>query len=155
MSAAWETSRTCLSAATNHTKELIAKHISCHNPIHFAISCKLYRFAFHQEVRPDGGAASRKPERLAEKLLAVRLCLGLSQNGVIGRIGFDDDLSQAEVSMFERGIRVPPLPVILEYARAANIYVEVLIDDSLDLPTKIPSREKHAGIRRKLTSKRS
>ena len=101
-----------------------------------------------------GSAARRKPERLAEKLLAIRTGLRLSQNGMLRRIGFDDDLSQAEVSMFERGIRVPPLPVILEYARAANVYVEVLIDDSLDLPTKIPQREKHEGIRRKSTSKR-
>lgn len=102
-----------------------------------------------------GSAARRKPARLAEKLLAIRTGLGLSQNGMIRRIGFDDDLSQAEVSMFERGVRVPPLPVILEYARAANVYVEVLIDDTLNLPTKIPSQEKHEGTRRKLTSKRS
>jgi transcriptional regulator with XRE-family HTH domain len=102
-----------------------------------------------------GSAARRRPERLAEKLLAIRTGLGLSQNGMLRSIGFDDDLSQAEVSMFERGIRVPPLPVILEYARSANVYMEVLIDDALDLPTKIPSREKHEGIRRKSTSKRS
>ena len=102
-----------------------------------------------------GSAARRKPERLAEKLLAIRLGLGLSQNGLIRRIGFEDDLSQAEISMFERGIRVPPLPVILEYARAVNVYVEALIDDSLDLPTKIPSREKNEGIRHKPTSKRA
>jgi len=102
-----------------------------------------------------GSAARRKPERLAEKLLTIRTGLGLSQNGMIRRIEFENDLSQAEVSMFERGVRVPPLPVILEYARAANVYVEVLIDDSLDLPAKIPSREKHEGIRRKSTSKRS
>jgi transcriptional regulator with XRE-family HTH domain len=102
-----------------------------------------------------GSAVRRKPDRLAEKLMAVRAGLGLSQNGMIRRIGFEDDLSQAEVSMFERGIRVPPLPVILEYARAANVYVEVLIDDSLDLPAKVPSREKHEGVRRKATPKRS
>lgn len=96
-----------------------------------------------------GSAARRKPERLAEKLLAIRAGLGLSQNGMIRRIGLDDALSQAEVSMFERGIRVPPLPVILEYARAANVYVEVLIDDALDLPAKIPSRQKHEGTRRR------
>lgn len=95
-----------------------------------------------------GSAARRKPERLSEKLLAIRQGLGLSQNGMIRQIGFVNDLSQAEISMFERGIRIPPLPVILEYARIANVYVEVLIDDSLDLPTKIPSRQKHEGIRR-------
>jgi hypothetical protein len=69
------------------------------------------------------------------------------------RMGFANDLSQAEISMFERGIRVPPLPVLLEYARAANVYVEVLIDDSLDLPAKLPTREKHGGVSRKLSVK--
>lgn len=98
-----------------------------------------------------GSAARSKPERLAEKLLTIRISLGLSQDGMIKRIVFDDDLSQAEISMFERGIRVPPLPVILKYARVANVYVEVLIDDSLNLPTTIPLREKHEGTRRKST----
>lgn len=102
-----------------------------------------------------GSAARRKPARLAGKLMSIRIALGLSQNGLIRRIGFTDDLSQAEVSMFERGIRVPPLPVILEYARAANLYVEALIDDSLDLPVKLPSREKHAGTRHKSSPKRT
>jgi len=96
-----------------------------------------------------GSAARRKPEPLAEKLLTIRLGLGLSQNGMIRRMGFADDLSQAEIILFERGIRVPSLPVLLEYARAANLYMEVLVDDSLDLPTRLPSSVKHAGIKRK------
>jgi transcriptional regulator with XRE-family HTH domain len=115
------------------------------------------RFALRRPLRRYnlmGSAARRKPVRLAEKLLTIRVVLGLSQNGMIKRIGFVDDLSQAEISMFERGIRVPPLPVILEYAKAANVYVEALIDDSLDLPAKIPLREKHEGVRRKSTPKR-
>ena len=102
-----------------------------------------------------GSAARRKPGRLAEKLLTIRTGLELSQNGMIRRMGFVDDLSQAEISMFERGIRVPPLPVLLEYARAANVYVEVLIDDLLDLPFKLPSITRHEGEPRKLSSKRT
>lgn len=101
-----------------------------------------------------GSAARRKPAHLAEKLLAIRSDLSISQNGMIRRMGLVDELTQAEISMYERGIRVPPLPVLLEYARAANVYVEVLIDDSLDLPAKLPTREKHAGVRRKLMPKR-
>lgn len=96
-----------------------------------------------------GSAARRKPARLAEKLLSIRVGLDLSQNGMSRRMGFADELSQAEVSMFERGVRVPPLPVLLQYARVANVYVEVLIDDSLDLPAKLPSSIKHEGIKRK------
>jgi transcriptional regulator with XRE-family HTH domain len=96
-----------------------------------------------------GTAARRKPARLAEKLLIIRSSLGLSQNGMIRRIGFVDELTQAEISMFERGIRVPSLPVLLEYARAANLYLDVLVDDSLDLPLRIPAPTKHEGIKRK------
>jgi transcriptional regulator with XRE-family HTH domain len=96
-----------------------------------------------------GSAARRRPARLAEKLLSIRDALGLSQNGMIRQMGFVDELTQAEISMFERGIRVPSLPVLLEYARAANLYLEVLVDDSLDLPPKIPSTVKHEGIRHK------
>lgn len=96
-----------------------------------------------------GSAARRKPVRLAEKLLSIRTRLGLSQNGMSRRMGLADELSQAEVSMFERGVRVPPLPILLEYARAANVYVEVLIDDSLDLPSNLPSQAKHEGVKRK------
>lgn len=93
-----------------------------------------------------GSAARRKPARLAEKLLSIRSNLGLSQNGMIRQMGFIDELTQAEISMFERGIRVPSLPVLLEYARAANLYLEVIVDDSLDLPLKIPAPVKHEGI---------
>ncbi|OLE55619.1 MAG: hypothetical protein AUG51_02345 [Acidobacteria bacterium 13_1_20CM_3_53_8] len=96
-----------------------------------------------------GSAARRKPKRLAEKLLKIRTDLGLSQNGLIRRMGFAGDLTQAEISMFERGIRVPSLPVILEYARAANVYMEVLVSDELDLPVRLPARAKSEGVRRK------
>jgi transcriptional regulator with XRE-family HTH domain len=98
-----------------------------------------------------GSAARRKPARLAEKLLGIRTGLNLSQNGMIRRMGFVDELTQAEISMFERGVRVPSLPVLLEYARAANLYLEVLVDDSLGLPSRIPSPSKHEGIRRRST----
>jgi transcriptional regulator with XRE-family HTH domain len=52
-----------------------------------------------------GSAARRRPKRLAEKLLEIRVGLGLSQNGLIRQMGFGDDLTQAQISMFERGIR--------------------------------------------------
>lgn len=95
----------------------------------------------------------QKPARLAEKLKEVRDKLGLSQNGMIRRLGYVDELTQAEVSAFERGIRIPPIPVLLEYARAANVYVDALIDDAVDLP-ELPSRKKSVGVARVATGKR-
>ena len=100
------------------------------------------------------GRSSRpKPVRLAEKLLRIRSALGLSQNGIIRHMGLTDELLREEISLFEHGIRVPPLPVLLEYARAANVYVDALIDDNVDLPQDLPTRTKSEGIKLKGTSK--
>jgi len=89
------------------------------------------------------GKASRpKPIRLPEKLLHVRKALGLSQNEMVKKMGLAPDLLREEVSDFERGRRVPPLPVLLAYARAANVLVEALIDDDLDLPANLPGKRK-------------
>jgi len=95
-----------------------------------------------------GKARRPKPKRLAKKLLEIRQQLGLSQNGLIRHLGFSGELFQSSISAFELGTREPPLPVLLEYARVANIYVEVLINDELDLPSKLPSSKKSEGIKR-------
>lgn len=93
-------------------------------------------------------ASRKKPERLAEKLLEIRQKLGLSQNGLIRRLGLTEELEQDYVSKFERGVLVPPLHVLLAYAEAANIWVEALIKDSVDLPGTLPSSSKHEGVSR-------
>ncbi len=51
-------------------------------------------------------------------------------------------------------MRESPLPVLLEYARAANVYVDALIDDLLDLPERLPSQMKHDGLTKLTLSKR-
>lgn len=89
-----------------------------------------------------GVKARQKPERLAEKLLQVRVLLGLSQNELISRLGLE--LTQNRISDYELGKSEPPLPVLLMYARVAGICAEVLIDDALDLPARLPSRAKHS-----------
>lgn len=84
----------------------------------------------------------RKPV-LARKLRQIRIAMGLSQNEMIRTMGIEDSLLREEVSDFERNKRIPPLEVVLAYARAAGISVEVLIDDDLKLPAKIPIKAKH------------
>lgn len=93
------------------------------------------------------------PLRLSEKLRQVREQLALSQNELIRQMGFADVLVQASISGYESGTREPPLPVLLAYARAANVIVDVLIDDALDLPEKLPSKHKHSGVARDAASK--
>jgi transcriptional regulator with XRE-family HTH domain len=89
-----------------------------------------------------------KPARLPEKLQQIRSALGLSQNEMLRRLGQEDRTIRSTISGYERGEREPPLPVLLEYARAANLYVEVLIDDALDLPENLPARKKSEGVKR-------
>lgn len=90
------------------------------------------------------GRASRlKPERLASKLLDIRTKLDLSQNGIIKQMGLEQELVREEISAFERGVRVPPLPVLLKYARVAGVCLDVLVDDEINLPRKLPSKPGH------------
>jgi transcriptional regulator with XRE-family HTH domain len=88
-----------------------------------------------------------KPARLPEKLVQIRLALDLSQDGMLRRLGLDERLSRTSVSAYELGTSEPPLPVLLEYARLANVWVDVLIDDKLDLPAKLPAVKKHEGVK--------
>ena len=101
-----------------------------------------------------GVRARQKPKRLAEKLLQIRLALDLSQSELVRRLGLEDTISYKKVSDYERGSREPTLPILLRYARAANVAMEAIVDDELDLPDKLPSAKKHEGIKRKSSARR-
>ena len=88
-------------------------------------------------------APRKKSKRLADKLAEIRAKLELSQNGMVSRLGLENQLTREEVSAFERGVRVPPIPVLLRYARAAGVCLDVIADDEESLPAKLPSRPKH------------
>lgn len=78
-----------------------------------------------------------KPERLAEKLLQIRLALGLSQSELLKRLGAEDTMQYHRISEFESGKGEPSLPLLLRYARVASISTDVLIDDEMDLPARL------------------
>ena len=90
-----------------------------------------------------GKRARMRQERLAEKLLQIRLALGLSQAEMLRRLGYEDVLDYKRISEYELGKNEPPLAVLLSYARAVNVSTDVLIDDQLDLPAKLPAKPKH------------
>lgn len=95
------------------------------------------------------GTSSRpRPKLLSEKLLQVRLSLNLSQNELISRLGYSEDLFQGSVSAYERGKREPSLPLLLRYAKLAGLCVDVLIDDDLDLPRNLPCTPEHGSLQR-------
>jgi transcriptional regulator with XRE-family HTH domain len=87
-----------------------------------------------------GTARTLRPKRLGEKLTTIRQRLQLSQNELIRKLGFGNVLLREEISSFERDVRVPPPLVLLEYARLANVYVDDLLDDQVDLPEQLPTK---------------
>jgi transcriptional regulator with XRE-family HTH domain len=95
-----------------------------------------------------GTKPRRRPKRLGEKLLQIRLSCGLSQNEMIRHLGVEDSVTQNTLSSYELGNREPSLLVILEYARVAGVHVEDLINDNTDLPAKLPGKVKHETGRR-------
>jgi transcriptional regulator with XRE-family HTH domain len=99
-----------------------------------------------------GRGARRKPARLAEKLREIRLKLGLSQNEMISRMGLKHELTREEVSAFERNTHEPNLMTLIAYSEAANVFLEVLVRDDLDLPKRLPGSVKHEGIKRAAVS---
>lgn len=82
-----------------------------------------------------------KPARLALKLLSIRQALDISQAEMVKRLDYPK-IHPAHVSGYERGEREPPLPVLLRYARMVGISTDVLIDDELDLPARLPGKRK-------------
>ena len=82
------------------------------------------------------GRGSREiPAKLGEKLTQIRSYLGVSQDGLVRKFGLTEKLTRNEISKYERGVREPALSILLKYARAADVNVEVLMDDDLNLPT--------------------
>jgi transcriptional regulator with XRE-family HTH domain len=95
-----------------------------------------------------GRRRRERPKRLAAKLRQLRERLGLSQPEMIRAMGREDRLTKSEVSAFERGTHEPNLLLLMAYSEAANVYLEVLVRDDLDLPAELPARKKHQGIPR-------
>lgn len=95
-----------------------------------------------------------KPKRMAEKLSQIRAALGLSQTDMLRRLGLEESMKYARISEYELGQREPAVMTLLQYARAAGVPMEVLVDDELDLPTRLPGPTNHDEIRRTFASRR-
>ena len=97
-----------------------------------------------------GRSRRPRPARLAAKLRQIRTALGLTQEQMFECLGETKTaLYPGHISLYEGSRREPPLPVLLRYARIAGVYVDVLIDDELDLPDRLPATQKRAvGVKR-------
>jgi transcriptional regulator with XRE-family HTH domain len=82
-----------------------------------------------------GQAPRNKPKRLGEKLLQIREALGLSQKEMAERLaertGFK--ITHKQISNYERDRGEPFLETVLAYARLANVEMNQIADDDLDL----------------------
>ena len=89
------------------------------------------------------GHARRRPQRLAEKLRQVRNNLGLSQAELHKRLGVEEDIPYTRISDYELDKNEPSLIVLLEYARIAGVHLEEIVDDRMELPSKLPGTVKY------------
>lgn len=107
-----------------------------------------------QEVIPDMGSARRQsPKFLAKKLRQIRQSIGggLSQEELVHRLELSQELDRTYISRYETGALEPPLKVLLRYAELAGLHLEVLADDDLLVPDRIPCSPKSEGVKKPST----
>lgn len=81
-----------------------------------------------------GRAQRSRPHRLGEKLLSIRIRLGLTQSELIRRLAVKSEvLYPSSISLFERGGREPSVLVLLAYSNLSGWTINELVDDKVDL----------------------
>jgi transcriptional regulator with XRE-family HTH domain len=100
-----------------------------------------------------GRRARYVPSRLPQKLVQIRKSISLTQQEMLELLKLPEEILQTSISQYERGKIEPPIFVLLRYAEVANVWLEVLVRDELDLPEELPASIKSEGIRRKKSSR--
>jgi transcriptional regulator with XRE-family HTH domain len=95
-----------------------------------------------------GGAKRQQPKRLPAKLRRVREALGYTQEEMVWHLGLKGKVPRSYLSRFETGEREPPLEVLLKYSELAKVWINALVDDAVDLPSKLPCVRMSKGIER-------
>jgi transcriptional regulator with XRE-family HTH domain len=87
-----------------------------------------------------------RPMRLQEKVCEIRKKLAITQEEIAKSLiknGAEETTHSGYVADFETGKRAPSLLSVLAYARLIGVCTDVLLDDEMDLPEKLPSKPKH------------
>ena len=92
------------------------------------------------------GSPRSQTDGLADKLRLIRLSLGFSQAQMVEKLKSQKlpaplKVYPGNISRFEQGLREPTPLLLLAYARAAGVSVEVLIDSDLRLPNRFMPRK--------------
>lgn len=76
------------------------------------------------------------PKRLGTKLGKIRQSLGVkTYDEMVSRLDVEEiPLYRSTIYEYEAGKRVPPLIVLLRYAKLAGVSTDDLIDDLVNLP---------------------
>jgi transcriptional regulator with XRE-family HTH domain len=101
-----------------------------------------------------------RAERLNEKIRQIREAYGWTQPEFIRRLGLEGEITQSDIQAFERDLkngwsREPALPHLLKIARLAGVTIDVLVDQELDLPDRLPPDPMHGVVRSKYRVKGS
>jgi transcriptional regulator with XRE-family HTH domain len=88
------------------------------------------------------GSPRSQTAGLADKLRLIRLSFGFSQAQMVEKLKSQKlpvplKVYPGNISRFEQGLREPTSLLLLAYARAAGVAVEVLIDSDLKLPKRM------------------
>jgi transcriptional regulator with XRE-family HTH domain len=93
---------------------------------------------------------------MAVKLRQIRTALGLTQQQMFDRLGETrTPLYRGHIGEYETGTREPPMLVVLQYARVAGVPMELLVDDDLDLPDKLPCMPDHEWVMKRIRRSKS
>jgi transcriptional regulator with XRE-family HTH domain len=79
------------------------------------------------------GHSRSRPKHLAKKLLQIRRSLGVSQGELVRQLGVQALIDHTTISKYELDKNEPPLAILLAYARLAEIPLEQILDDELEL----------------------
>jgi transcriptional regulator with XRE-family HTH domain len=82
-----------------------------------------------------GSASRSKPEKLGQKLKAIRNQFDDSFTQMADRLS-DNKITvlRTDVSRYEKGLREPSLIILLRYAKLVRITIDVLADDEIEFP---------------------
>ena len=81
------------------------------------------------------GSARTRPDRLAEKLFAVREKFGYSLAEMAAKLSDEHvAIAKQDIHRYERSEMAPSIIILLRYSRLARVKMEIFADDKLDLP---------------------
>src|SRR5215467_3855954 len=92
-----------------------------------------------------------QPEKLKIKLKTIRVKMDVSQQKMAELLKSyvpNEVIVPGHISDFENGKREPSLPVLLAFSKLTDVSVNVLIDDELDLPERLPATKARQSRKR-------